>query len=214
MVPLIAAVVAAPDLKEFFSAPAPVIYSVEASLGDKARIIIDIGVTIALFNAMLSLLMYFGRGVYTTGRDGVWPATVNRILGSINRFRAPGAGVAVLAIPAAVLIFTSALNFLIIFAGTVIAAVYFCIGMAALWSRRSMPDEPRPYKMPLWPLPPLVVIGFTGIALATQERQYLIAEVVLICLALAAWAGSKKWSAPKTDTATAKPELAKAVDAD
>jgi hypothetical protein len=39
------------------------------------------------------------------------------------------------------------------------------------------------------------VIGFTGIALATQERQYLIAEVVLICLALAAWAGSKKWSA-------------------
>jgi amino acid transporter len=53
MVPLIAAVIAAPDLKEFFSAPAPVIYSVEAALGDKARIIIDIGVTIALFNAIL-----------------------------------------------------------------------------------------------------------------------------------------------------------------
>jgi hypothetical protein len=57
-----------------------------------------------------------------------------------------------------------------------------------------MPDEPRPYKMPLWPLPPLVVIAFTGIALATQESQYLIAELVLIALALAAWAGSKKWS--------------------
>lgn len=214
MVPLIAAVVAAPDLKEFFSAPAPVIYSVEASLGAKARVIIDIGVTIALFNAMLSLLMYFGRGVYTTGRDGVWPATVNRILGSINKFRAPGAGVLLLAIPAGVLIFTSALNFLIIFAGTVIAAVYFCIGMAALWSRRSMPNEPRPYKMPLWPLPPLVVIGFTGVALATQETPYLLAEVVLICLALAAWAGSKKWSAPKPEAATVAPEMAKAVEAE
>jgi amino acid transporter len=196
MIPLIASVIAAPDLKEFFSAPAPVVYSVEASLGDKARIIIDIGVTIALFNAMLSLLMYFGRGVYTTGRDGMWPTSVNRIIGSINRFRAPGAGILVLAVPAGILVFTSALNFLIIFAGTVIAAVYFCIGMAALWSRRTMPNEPRPYKMPLWPLPPLVVIGFTGIALATQERQYLIAEVVLICLALAAWAGAKKWSRP------------------
>ena len=74
MVPLTSAVVAAPDLKEFFNAPAPVIYSVQASLGSNARIIIDIGVIIALFNAMLSLLMYFGRGVYTTGRDGVWPA--------------------------------------------------------------------------------------------------------------------------------------------
>jgi amino acid transporter len=214
MVPLIAAVIAAPDLKEFFNAPAPVIYSVEASLGDKARIIIDIGVTIALFNAMLSLLMYFGRGVYTTGRDGVWPASVNRIIGSINRFRAPGAGVMVLAVPAGVLVFTSALNFLIIFAGTVIAAVYFCIGMAALWSRRSMAGEPRPYKMPLWPLPPLVVIGFTAIALATQERQYLVAEVVLICLALAAWAGSKRWSASRVDAATVEPEMAKAVEAE
>ncbi|KAA0077202.1 APC family permease [Mycolicibacterium sp. P9-64] len=204
MVPLISAVVAAPDLKDFFNAPAPVIYSVEASLGAKARIIIDVGVIIALFNAMLSLLMYFGRGVYTTGRDGVWPVSVNRVIGSLNRFRAPGAGVMVLAIPAAVLVFTSALNFLIIFAGTVIAAVYLCIGLAAFWSRRSMPSEPRPYKMPLWPLPPLIVIGFTGLALATQETQYLIGEVVLIVVALACWAGSKKWSPkrPETNTAT------------
>ncbi|HEV7853722.1 MAG TPA: APC family permease [Mycobacterium sp.] len=194
MVPLISAVVAAPDLKEFFSDPAPVVYSVQASLGDKARVIVDVGVSIALFNAMLSLLMYFGRGVYTTGRDGMWPAAVNRAVGSINRFRVPGVGILCLAVPAAVLVFTSALNFLIIFAGTVIAAVYFCIGLAAFWSRRSMPDEPRPYKMPLWPLPPLVVIVFTGIALATQETQYLVAEVILIVLALLAWAGSKKWS--------------------
>jgi amino acid transporter len=203
MVPLISAVVAAPDLKEFFNAPTPVIYSVQASLGSNARIIIDVGVIIALFNAMLSLLMYFGRGVYTTGRDEVWPAAINRALGGLNRFRAPGIGILVLAIPAAVLVFTSALNFLIIFAGTVIAAVYFCIGLAALWSRRSMPDEPRPFKMPLWPLPPLIVVGFTAIALATQERQYLIAEVVLIVVAIACWLGAKKW-APDQNVPTAE----------
>ena len=69
MVPLISAIVAAPDLKEFFSDTSPVVYSVQASLGDNARVIVDIGVSVALFNAMLSLLMYFGRGVYTTGRD-------------------------------------------------------------------------------------------------------------------------------------------------
>ena len=57
-----------------------------------------------------------------------------------------------------------------------------------------MPDEPRPFRMPLYPIPPIVVIVFTGIALATQETQYLVAEVVLIVLALAAWAGSKVWS--------------------
>lgn len=196
MVPLTAAVIAAPDLKEFFEAPSPVVYSVEASLGSKAGAIVDIGATIALFNGMLALLMYFARGVYTTGRDQAWPPAANRFVGKLNRFRAPGAGVMVLAVPAAVLVFTSALNFLILFAGTVIAAVYFCIGLAALWSRRSMPDEPRPFKMPLWPVPPLIVVIFTGVALGMQETDYLIAELILICLALACWAGSKRWSRP------------------
>jgi amino acid transporter len=207
MVPLIAAVIAAPDLKEFFSAPAPVVYSVEASLGSKAGAIVDIGAAVALFNGMLCLLMYFARGVYTTGRDGAWPPAVNRLVGSLNRFRAPGVGVLVLAVPAAVLVFTSALNFLIIFAGTVIAAVYFCIGLAALRSRRSMADEPRPFTMPWWPLPPLVVIAFTAIALATQGSAFIIAELVLVAVAIAAWAGSKKWSpAPATAATTTRDE--------
>jgi amino acid transporter len=75
-----------------------------------------------------------------------------------------------------------------------IAAVYFCMGLAAFWSRISQRDVPRPYRMPLWPLPPIVVVGFTGIALATQGRQYLIAELVLAAVALALWALSKIWS--------------------
>jgi hypothetical protein len=79
-----------------------------------------------------------------------------------------------------------------------IAAVYFCIGLAAFWSRISQRDVPRPYRMPLWPLPPIVVVGFTGIALATQGRQYLIAELVLAAVALALWALSKTWSRGST----------------
>jgi amino acid transporter len=194
LVPLIAAVVAAPDLKNFFNAPAPIVYSVEQAMGRGAGMIVDFGASIALFNAMLALLMYFGRGMYTTGRDGIWPAPINRALARLNRFRVPEIGILALAIPAAVLIFVTALDFLIIFAGTMIAAVYFCIGLAAFWSRISQRDVPRPYRMPLWPLPPIVVVGFTGIALATQGREYLIAELVLVAVALALWALSKIWS--------------------
>lgn len=194
IVPLTASVVAAPDLAAFFSAPSPVIYSVEQSLGPAASVIVDIGAIIALLNAMLSLLMYFGRGVYTTGRDRIWPAAVNRALGSLNRFRSPAAGVLALAVPAGVLLFTSATEFLIIFSGTVIAAVYFCIGLAAYWSRRKFPHEPRPYRMPLWPLPPVVVTAFTALALIEQQARYLVGEAVLIAVALACWAGSKRWS--------------------
>lgn len=199
VIPLTAAVIAAPDLDKFFSAPSPVIYSVEQSLGGSAKYIVGIGAAVALFNAMLSLLMYFGRGVYTTGRDKVWPTRVNAVLGGLNRFHAPAAGVLALAIPAGVLIYTSALDFLIIFAGTVIASVYFCIGVAAVVSRVTQQGERRPYKMPFWPLPPIIVVGFTGLALATQERQYLLAEVALIAIALLCWIASHWWNSDEIE---------------
>ena len=202
LVPLIAAVVAAPDLRAFFNAEAPIVYSVEQALGPGARYIVGFGAAVALFNAMLALLMYFGRGFYTTGRDGIWPPPVSRVLARVNRFGVPAAGILALAMPAAVLIFLTALDFLIIFSGTVIAAVYFCIGLAALWSRIGQRDEPRPYRMPLWPLPPIVVVVFTGIALALQEPRYLIAELVLAAIAVVFWAVSKTWSGAQKSTET------------
>ncbi|MFD4974343.1 APC family permease [Streptomyces sp. NPDC058424] len=194
VIPLVAALVAAPDLTRFFNAGAPVVYSVQQSLGPAARVIVDIGGIVALLNAMLSMLMYFGRGVYTTGRDNIWPPRISKAFGSLNRFRSPAAGVLTLAIPAAVLLFTSAVHFLIIFTGTMIAAVYFCIGLAGLWSRRKFTSDERPYSMPLWPLPPIVVTAFTALALVEQEAEYLIGEAVLITVALGCWAGAKVWN--------------------
>ena len=202
LVPLIAAVVAAPNLTAFFNAEVPIVYSVEQALGSGARYIVDFGAAIALFNAMLALLMYFGRGVYTTGRDGIWPPSVSRVLARVNRFGVPAMGVLALAVPAAALIFLTALDFLIIFSGTIIAAVYFCIGLAAIWSRIAQKDEPRPYRMPLWPLPPIIVVVFTGIALVLQEPRYLIAELILAAIAVALWAISKTWADAQKSTET------------
>lgn len=194
IVPLIAAVIAAPDLKEFLKNPTPVVYSVEQSLGSSAKAIVDIGVIIALLNATLSLFMYFARGFYATGRDGLWPPAISRKLAELNSFGAPGWGVAVLFVPSVILVFLSQLNWLIIFAGTMIAAVYFCIGLCAIVSRFSLKDVPRPFRMPLWPIPPLVVIVFTGFALVTQETQYLVGEAVLIAAGLVLWLLSKTWA--------------------
>ena len=118
---------------------------------------------------------------------------MSRLLAGLNRYRVPAAGVLALALPAAVLVFLSALDFLIIFAGTVIAAVYFCIGIAAFVSRITQPEVRRPYRMPLWPLPPLVVIAFTGLALVKQEGKYLVAEAILVGVGVLLWALSRLW---------------------
>lgn len=194
IVPLLAAMVAAPDLVAFLKAPSPVLYSVEHALGPWAKYVVDLGVIVALFNVVLSLMMYFGRGVYATGRDRVWPEAINKRIGTLNRFSVPGWAVVALAAPACILVFFSYLEWLVNFAGTMIAAVYFCIGLAAFWARISQKDVERPFRMPLWPVPPLFVIVFTGFALYSQEMQYLLGEFMLIAIGLACWLLSKTWT--------------------
>ncbi len=194
VIPLAAAVVAAPGLQAFLSNKAPVVYSVQQSLGSSAHIIVDIGVIIALFNSTVSLFMYYARGCYAAGRDCMWPPAISSRLAQLNRFGAPGWGLLALFVPACVLIFLSGLDWLIVFSGTIIATVYFFIGLAALWSRISQRGQFRAFRMPLWPLPPLIVAGFTGFALIEQETKYLIGELVLVGLALLCRVGSKGWS--------------------
>lgn len=192
-IPLLAGVIAAPDLKEFLRSDAPIVGAVRSALGPWAGTAVNIGVIAALFNGALTLQMYFARGVYAAARDGLWPPAVSDKLAQLNRFRSPGWGVAALLIPSFVLVFMSSLDWLIIFAGTMIATVYFFVGVAAFWSRISQPELVRPFRMPLWPVAPVVVVGFTGYALFTQTSDFLIGELVLAGIAVALWAISKLW---------------------
>lgn len=192
-IPLFAGVVAAPDLVTFLQSDAPIVMSVEAALGPWASTIVNIGVIAALFNASLTLQMYFARGVFASARDGLWPPAVGAKLAELNRFRSPGWALVALIGPTIFLIMMSSLDWLILFAGTMIATVYFFVGVAAFWSRISQKEIHRPFRMPFWPLPPLVVVGFTGYALVTQTTDFLIGELVLAGIAVGMWALSKLW---------------------
>lgn len=125
IVPLIAGVIAAPNLEEFFGSNAPIVYSVKQAFGPQIGALISIGVIFALFNTALSLFMYFSRVVYATGRDKVWTRSINNVLAKLNKHSVPAAGVVVLFVPCVAFLFISQLNWLLIFSGTVISVVYF-----------------------------------------------------------------------------------------
>lgn len=192
-IPLWAGVVAAPDLVAFLQSDSPIVMSVEAALGPWAGTIVNIGVIAALFNASLTLQMYFARGVFASARDGLWPSAISRKMSELNRFRSPGWALMALIIPTVALLFMSSLDWLILFAGTMIATVYFFVGLAAFWSRITQKDIHRPFRMPFWPFAPVVVVVFTGYALVTQTTDFLIGELVLAGAALVMWALSKTW---------------------
>lgn len=197
-IPLWAGVVAAPDLVAFLQSDSPIVLSVEAALGPWAGTVVNIGVIAALFNASLTLQMYFARGVFASARDGLWPPAISRKMAELNRFRSPGWALMALILPTVALLFMSSLDWLILFAGTMIAAVYFFVGLAAFWSRISQKDIQRPFRMPFWPFAPVVVVAFTGYALVTQTTDFLIGELVLMAAALAMWALSKTWRGGRT----------------
>ncbi|MBS1868627.1 MAG: APC family permease [Actinobacteria bacterium] len=222
IVPLICSVVAAPSLTAFLGAPVPVMYSVTSSLGEAGTKILDLGAVAALTCAMLSVLMYDSRILFGAARDGVWPRPASVRLASRNRFRVPGFAVVVIASVVCVLAVAADITFLVNFLGAAIAALFVLVGVAALVSRVTQREVARPFRYPLWPIPPLIVIAITVLALVKQEASYLHAELVLLGASLLYWLLSRLWvsnwtwrvtpnpGAP-TDVVEAQPALAAGI---
>lgn len=194
LVPTLAAMIAAPSLKIFLSEPLPAVYSVRSALGGFGGTLVDIGALIALTSVSIAGLMYLSRVVFTSARDGLWPGFAGRYLATTNRSAIPGVAVVVAGMAALGLCFLSSLTFLLIFIGTLIALVLLLVSIGTIVDRLRSGGVSAPYRMPLWPLPPVLVIAVTGLALVKQEGKYLVAGLILIGIGLLIWAASRMWA--------------------
>jgi amino acid transporter len=61
--------------------------------------------------------------------------------------------------------------------------VYLLVAIGSIISRRNK-DITRPFRMPLFPIPPIIVIVLLLIALGSQTWDVLVAVSVLILLSL------------------------------
>jgi len=81
----------------------------------------------------------------------------------------------------------TSLTSLITFTSVMIVAIYLLIASAAIVSRRRERDAQRPYRMPLWPLPPVLAIVGIGLALRYQKLSDVITTAVVVAAALVYW---------------------------
>jgi amino acid transporter len=159
LLPLAAVILAAPDLGEFLGAEAP----------------FTIGILIAIFAAVQAIILAFARFLYATGRDMAWPAGASRSLTKISsRFSSPWVAALVVGGLTAVLTYFSGVVLAVTFTGVLIAVNYGLIAISALVSRMRHPNLARPWRMPLWPLPPAVALIGVGIALSQQKALDLL----------------------------------------
>ena len=121
------------------------------------------------------------RIIFGSGRDKIWPEPVSRWLAAVHpRFKTPWVAAGVMAVIGAVLTATSDIAAVITFTGVVLVFTYILVAASSIAVRLRFKDLPAHYKMPLWPLWP--VIALAGVAyVLTQQSLKDLGIVLAIC---------------------------------
>ena len=158
-VPLAALLIAAPDLAAVFAGDDPFGTFVAASGGDTLAGWVAVGVAIAIVNAAIACLLASARFFYSTGRDRCWGNPIDAWMCAVHRRHASpwlstliagGIGVAACFAP---------LKLLLVLSGAGLVAIYGGIAAAAIVGRRTGATAHAPYRMPLFPLAPLITFA-------------------------------------------------------
>jgi amino acid transporter len=169
-----AALVGAPSQAQLLTVPAPMSYLLRSLGGDRLVTVVTLALVATIFNILLAGLLEFARILYSSARDRAWPAPVSRAVGQVHpRTKAPV--VATLAIGVAALVLTAISDYAaaVTFASLTVVVTFALIAVSALASRLRQPGLARPYRMPLWPLPPVVALAGVAVTVLLQTGRDL-----------------------------------------
>jgi amino acid transporter len=176
-----AALLGAPSQAELTTAPAPMSYLVRSLGGDRLVTIITLALLATFFNILLAVLLEYARILYSSGRDRTWPERLSSAFGRIHpTTRTPV--VATLTIGVAALMLTAVSDYAaaVTFASLTVVVTFALIALSALVSRVWRPGLDRPYRMPLWPLPPVVALAGVAVTVLLQtSRDLAIVAAIL-----------------------------------
>jgi amino acid transporter len=188
--PLILVVLSASDLKAVLSADAPVAAYMTQTLGPVLTAVISSGLVIAFFNCIVATVMSFGRLFYATGRDGIWPGPVNRLLGKVDaRTQSPlSATVVVSALSLGLMLLGE--QALLVLVANENTFEFLLMGVALLVGRR-LGRTGANFRTPLHPLVPVFGIAAAGAMIVAEWLDPAAGRpsLLLVCgLFIASWA--------------------------
>ena len=169
-----AALLGAPSQAELTTAAAPMSYLVRSLGGDRLVTIVTLALVATFFNIVLAVLLEYARILYSSGRDLAWPMPLSRSFARIHpRTRSPV--VASLTIGAAALALTAVSDYAaaVTFASLTVVVTFALVAISALVSRLREPGLARPYRMPLWPLTPMVALAGVAVTVVLQTGRDL-----------------------------------------
>jgi amino acid transporter len=188
LIPLTFTIVGAPSLAKLTTASVPMQYFIEATSNNTVYTIVSLGVVVAILNAVIAIVLSYGRIFFSSGRDRAWPGPANGwMTARSERFRSPWFATAIVGILGAVLCLTVSLDTLVNLTGASLVADYALIAIAALVARPTGATSHSPYKMPLWPLPPILALISLGYIFTKQTPLLLWVTLITVGIGLLYW---------------------------
>jgi amino acid transporter len=162
MVPVVAALAGAPDLKAMLAADDPFGLLVRLRGGGTVAALVSVGIVVAIVNAVIACILMTARFFYGSARDRSWGRPIDRWMSAIHpRFGSPWLGTVIIGVFSVACCFLP-LRFLVILSGSGLVAIYAGIALAVLVGRRQGKTGVSGYRMPLYPLAPIVTLAALG----------------------------------------------------
>jgi amino acid transporter len=172
IIPLTAAIVGAPSLQEFLSSGSPMQYILTTLGNETVNTVVSLLVFVAIFNSCLAIVVLMSRIIFGSGRDKVWPEPISAWLAKVHpKYKSPWVAALFMAVVAAILCATTDIMATVTFTGVMLAFTYLFIAFSSIAVRIRFKDLPPHYKMPLWPVFPIISIGGVGWMLYRLSRE-------------------------------------------
>lgn len=174
LLPLAAVIAGAPELPTLFTDADPFGWFARTRGGDLLADLLAAAIALAIVNAAIAGILAYARFFYSTGRDAIWGKLLDPWVTRIHpRLGSPWiATLAVGAVSCAACFLP--LRLLLVLSGAGIALTYLGIALAVLVGRRTGATAHAAYRMPLFPLAPIVTMAAL---VAVLWSSWLDAEV-------------------------------------
>jgi len=185
IIPLLAVLVGSPSVEALATSGQPFAYFLLATSNPIVNTLVSLGIVLAIFNAVAANIVAFGRILFATGRDKAWPGRISIWLARIHpSLHTPVLSTVLVGVIGVALCLTVSLDLLVVLGGTSLVLNYAMVALAGLVGRATGSTSQSPYKMPGWPLPPLLALGALAYVMNEQTPTLWIVTSVLCAIAV------------------------------
>lgn len=173
LIPLTAVLLGSPDLGALLAAPQKIEYFLEARGGHALTVLISLAIAVAIFNAVIAIILQAARLLFSSGRDKTWFGPINAAVASVHgSYASPWIATIVVSVLAAIACFID-INLLLVVSGTSLVVIYALLCVAVFVGRRSGTTDGGHYRMPLFPVP--AVLAFLALIYVAYQNYLDVA---------------------------------------